>query len=68
MDLSCCTKFKINMDLYTEELDDQEKMKLAVTKTHVLDEICSFVKQWVKQITMVNDVNFLVGFILHWYL
>lgn len=53
MDLDCCTKFKINLVLYEEELADQEKMKLAITKTHVLEEICSFVKQWVKQIMMV---------------
>nr|XP_026487863.1 dynein heavy chain 8, axonemal-like [Vanessa tameamea] len=53
IDLDCCTKFKINLTLYEEELADQEKMKLAVTKTHVLEEICSFVKQWVKQIMMV---------------
>lgn len=54
MDLDCCTKFKINLILYEEELADQEKMKLAITKTHVLEEICSFVKQWVKQIMMVK--------------
>ncbi|XP_047526251.1 dynein axonemal heavy chain 8 [Pieris napi] len=53
IDLDCCTKFKINLSLYEEELADAEKMKLAITKTHVLEEICSFVKQWNKQITMV---------------
>ncbi|XP_052742928.1 dynein axonemal heavy chain 8 [Bicyclus anynana] len=53
VDLDCCTKFKINLILYEEELSDQDKMKAAITKTHVLEEICSFVKQWVKQITMV---------------
>ncbi|RVE46462.1 hypothetical protein evm_008872 [Chilo suppressalis] len=53
IDLDCCTKFKINLILYEEELSDQEKMKAAITKTHVLEEICSYVKQWVKQITMV---------------
>ncbi|KAL4712627.1 hypothetical protein ACJJTC_007924 [Scirpophaga incertulas] len=53
IDLDCCTKFKVNMILYEEELSDQDKMKAAVTKTHVLEEICSFVKQWMKQITMV---------------
>ncbi|XP_049886262.1 dynein axonemal heavy chain 8 [Pectinophora gossypiella] len=53
IDLDCCTKFKINMALYDEELSDQEKMKQAITKTQVLEEVCSFVKQWVKQITMV---------------
>ncbi|CAH0727356.1 unnamed protein product, partial [Brenthis ino] len=53
IDLDCCTKFKINLILYEEELADQEKMKHAITKTHVLEEICSFVKQWVKQIMMV---------------
>ncbi|VVC98542.1 unnamed protein product [Leptidea sinapis] len=53
IDLDCCTKFKINLLLYEEELADAEKMKLAITKTHVLEEICTFVKQWMKQITMV---------------
>ncbi|XP_045497912.1 dynein axonemal heavy chain 8 [Colias croceus] len=53
IDLDCCTKFKINLSLYEEELADAEKMKLAITKTHVLEEICSYVKQWNKQITMV---------------
>ncbi|CAK1540075.1 unnamed protein product [Leptosia nina] len=53
IDLDCCTKFKINFSLYEEELADAEKMKLAITKTHVLEEICSYVKQWNKQITMV---------------
>nr|XP_037867095.1 dynein heavy chain 8, axonemal isoform X2 [Bombyx mori] len=52
-DLDCCTKFKINLTLYEDELSDQEKMKHAVTKMHVLEEICAFVKQWMKQITMV---------------
>lgn len=42
------------MDLYNE-LTDQDKMKLAITKMQVLEEIGSFVKQWTKQITMVND-------------
>lgn len=40
--------------LYEEELSDAEKMKSAITKTHVLEEICTFVKQWVRQITMVS--------------
>ncbi|XP_028156116.1 dynein heavy chain 8, axonemal [Ostrinia furnacalis] len=53
VDLDCCTKFKINLALYEEELSDQEKMKAAITKTHVLEEICTYVKQWMKQITMV---------------
>ncbi|XP_034837309.1 dynein axonemal heavy chain 8 [Maniola hyperantus] len=53
VDLDCCTKFKINLILYEEELADQDKMKAAITKTHVLEEICSYVKQWVKQIMMV---------------
>lgn len=57
-DLDCCTKFKINMTLYEDELCDQEKMKLAITKTHVLEEICSYVKQWIRQITMVNHGAF----------
>ncbi|KAL0851104.1 hypothetical protein ABMA28_006975, partial [Loxostege sticticalis] len=53
IDLDCCTKFKINLTLYEEELSDQDKMKAAITKTHVLEEICKYVKQWMKQITMV---------------
>ncbi|XP_047042441.1 dynein axonemal heavy chain 8-like [Helicoverpa zea] len=53
IDLDCCTRFKINLSLYEEELCDQEKMRLAVTKTHVLEEICSYVRQWIRQITMV---------------
>ncbi|KAI8438603.1 hypothetical protein MSG28_011048 [Choristoneura fumiferana] len=53
IDLDCCTRFKVNLTLYEEELADQEKMKLAITKTYVLEEICTFVKQWMKQITMV---------------
>ncbi|XP_072937033.1 dynein axonemal heavy chain 8 [Epargyreus clarus] len=53
IDLDCCTKFKINLMLYEEELSDQEKMKAAITKTHVLEEICTYVKQWMRQITMV---------------
>ena len=56
IDLDCCTRFKVNMSLYEDELFDQEKMKLAVTKTHVLEEICSFVKQWMRQITMVSSL------------
>lgn len=54
VDLDCCTRFKINLVLYEEELADAEKMKAAITKTYVLEEICTYVKQWVKQITMVN--------------
>lgn len=53
IDLDCCTKFKINITLYEDELSDPDKMKAAMAKTHVLDEICSYVKQWVRQITMV---------------
>ncbi|KAJ2947929.1 hypothetical protein O0L34_g9722 [Tuta absoluta] len=53
IDLDCCAKFKINLELYEEELIDQEKMQRAITKKHVLEEICFYVKQWVKQITMV---------------
>ncbi|KAJ0182474.1 hypothetical protein K1T71_001843 [Dendrolimus kikuchii] len=53
IDLDCCTKFKINLTLYEDELCDQDKMKLAITKTHVLEEICTYVKQWIRQITMV---------------
>ncbi|KPI94920.1 Dynein heavy chain 8, axonemal [Papilio xuthus] len=53
IDLDCCTRFKINYMLYEDELSDQEKMKHAITKTNVLEEICKFVKQWMKQITMV---------------
>lgn len=41
------------MELY-EELSDHDNMKLAITKMQVLEEIGSFVKQWSKQITMVN--------------
>lgn len=41
------------MELY-EELSDHDKMKVAITKMQVLEEIGSFVKQWSKQITMVN--------------
>ncbi|CAH0592601.1 unnamed protein product [Chrysodeixis includens] len=52
-DLDCCARFKINYSLYEDELADQDKMKLAITKTHVLEEICSYVKQWIRQITMV---------------
>ncbi|XP_026319438.1 dynein heavy chain 8, axonemal-like [Hyposmocoma kahamanoa] len=52
MDLDCCTKFKVNMELY-DELSDHEKMKVAITKMQVLEEIGSYVKQWSKQITMV---------------
>lgn len=63
IDLDCCTKFKINLILYEEELADQEKMKLAITKTHVLEEICSFVKQWVKQIMMVRECYHVFHFI-----
>lgn len=54
VDLDCCTRFKINLTLYEDELSDPEKMKLAITKTHVLEEICTYVKQWVRQITMVR--------------
>lgn len=54
IDLDCCTKFKINLTLYEDELIDEEKMKLAITKTHVLEEICTYVKQWMRQITMVS--------------
>ncbi|XP_075973556.1 dynein heavy chain 8, axonemal kl-3 [Anticarsia gemmatalis] len=53
IDLDCCTRFKINYTLYEEELADPDKMKAAITKTHVLEEICTFVKQWIRQITMV---------------
>ncbi|KAH9641786.1 hypothetical protein HF086_003912 [Spodoptera exigua] len=53
IDLDCCTRFKINYALYEDELADEEKMKLAITKTHVLEEICTYVKQWIRQITMV---------------
>ncbi|CAB3256562.1 unnamed protein product [Arctia plantaginis] len=53
IDLDCCTRFKINLALYEEELCDSEKMKAAITKTTVLEEICLYVKQWIKQITMV---------------
>lgn len=55
MDLDYCTKFNINIELYNQELIDNEKMNQAIAKTHVLEEICSFVKQWVKQITTVNN-------------
>ncbi|PZC81902.1 hypothetical protein B5X24_HaOG211688 [Helicoverpa armigera] len=53
VDLDCCTRFKINLALYEDELKDEEKMKAAITKTAVLEEICSYVKQWIRQITMV---------------
>ncbi|XP_041975311.1 dynein axonemal heavy chain 8 [Aricia agestis] len=53
MDLDCCAKFDINLTLYEEELSDNDKMKNAITKTAVLEEICSFVKQWMKQITTI---------------
>ncbi|XP_061708954.1 dynein axonemal heavy chain 8 [Cydia pomonella] len=53
IDLDCCTRFKVNEVLYEEHLSDEEKMKVAITKTYVLEEICTFVKQWMKQITMV---------------
>ncbi|GBP33368.1 Dynein heavy chain 5, axonemal [Eumeta japonica] len=53
IDLECCVKFKINLELYEDELSDREKMKHAVTKTHVLIEICSHVKVWIKQIIKV---------------
>ncbi|XP_060805314.1 dynein axonemal heavy chain 8 [Amyelois transitella] len=53
IDLDCCTKFKINLTLYEDELIDEDKMKAAITKTHVLEEICTYVKQWMRQITMV---------------
>ncbi|CAG9137209.1 unnamed protein product [Plutella xylostella] len=52
-DLDHCIKFKLNYFLYEDELSDAEKMKQAITKTHVLEEICHFVKQWARQITMV---------------
>ncbi|KAJ8736205.1 hypothetical protein PYW08_006861 [Mythimna loreyi] len=53
IDLDCCTRFKINLLLYEDELSDEDKMKAAITKTQVLEEICSYVKQWIRQITMV---------------
>ncbi|KAJ8735702.1 hypothetical protein PYW07_007322 [Mythimna separata] len=53
IDLDCCTRFKIDLNLYEDELSDEEKMKNAITKTQVLEEICSYVKQWIRQITMV---------------
>ncbi|KOB72744.1 putative Ciliary dynein heavy chain [Operophtera brumata] len=52
-DLDCCTRFKINLMLYEDELSDPDKMKLAISKTKVLEEICNYVKQWMKQITML---------------
>lgn len=59
IDLDCCTRFKINLTLYEEELNDAEKMKAAITKTTVLEEICLYVKQWIKQITMVTYCHIL---------
>lgn len=58
-DLDHCIKFNVNYFLYEDELNSQEKMKLACAKTPVLEEVCSFVKQWSKQITTVsvNSIN-----------